>query len=748
MATDYIRTYKKFFSSHYLYEGVRITAGVVIPVIVSSCFNEATIGVTMALGAMAVSLSDNAGPIHHRRNGMVAVIVLMCLTAMLVGVVVRSPATEALLLLVLPFLFSIIGVYGTRPASIGTAVLLIMVLNIDKRLTPEMAVQNALLTAGGGIWYFFLSSFLHTLRPYRLAQQILGECIGETANYLRCKALFYGEHVDYETAYNQLLDLQVKVHASQQAVRDILFKTRSVVNDSTFTGRVLLMSFLDTVDLFERIMTSQQDYKLLHEKMDDTHLLGSFRQSILLLADDLEGLAIAFQSVVASKPNESSAENVKQLGEKFQQARDRFMGEDNLEAFISLRHVLDSIRDLQSRIDTLHNYSTYDKKALATSERNVEFNRYVSPSDFNVGLLLGNLNFRSNIFRHSLRVSIAMLAGFILSLVLPIDHDYWILLTIIVILKPAYSLTKTRNFQRLTGTLIGGTIGVGILYLVKDSHALVAIIVICMVAAYSLIRTNYLLCVIFMTAYVLLAIHFLKPGNFNLLVQARLVDTAIGSVICIILIFLIPPVWEESQIISLCIKAIQANAAYFMYMASAFTGNEIAQTEYKFLRKETFVALANLSDAFQRMMNEPKRKQQQGEDIHQLVVASHVLASHIASLSAYRQNLAAGFSSPMYQPVIHGTVTTLNEASQILEHNKQLQKPATNNLPTVKIRNQVEALLQQRVKELKHGETDTVTRKKLSGLKTIVDQFEMIARTASDLRRVCGLLVEDISGGK
>lgn len=745
MVTDYIRTYKKFFSSHYLYEGVRITAGVVIPVIVASYLNQTAIGVTMALGAMATSLSDNAGAIHHRRNGMAAVIVLMCLVAILVGVLVSSPVNEALLLLILTFTFSMIGVYGTRPASIGTAVLLIMILNIDKRLTPTMAIQNALLTAAGGVWYFLLSSFLHTLRPYKLAQQILGECIGETANYLRCKALFYDEQVDYESVYNQLLDLQVKVHARQQGVREILFKTRSVVNESTFTGRVLLMSFLDTVDLFERIMTSQQDYKLLHQKMDDTHLLESFKQTILLLADDLEGLAIAFQSGHASKPNESSAENVRQLGQKFQDARNNLMGENNLESFISLRHVLDSIRDLQSRIDTLHTYSTYDKKALATSERNVEFNRYVSPSDFNIGLLLDNLNFNSNIFRHSLRVSIAMLVSFILSLILPIDHDYWILLTVIVILKPAYSLTKTRNFQRLAGTLIGGTIGVCILYLVKDNHALVAIIVIFMVATYSLIRTNYLLCVIFMTAYVLLAIHFLKPGNFNLLVQARLIDTAIGSAICIILIFLIPPVWEESQIMSLCIKAIQANAAYFKYMASAFTGKGIVQTEYKFLRKETFVALANLSDAFQRMMNEPKRKQQQGEDIHQLVVASHVLASHIASLSAYRQNLAAGFSSPMYQPVIDSTMTTLGQASEILEHNKQLEKPSNNDLPTIKIRTQVEALLQQRLEELKHGETDTETRKKLSGLKTIVDQFEMIARTASDLRRVCGLLVEDIS---
>ncbi len=99
----------------------------------------------------------------------------------------------------------------------------------------------------------------------------------------------------------------------------------------------------------------------------------------------------------------------------------------------------------------------------------------------------------------------------------------------------------------------------------------------------------------------------------------------------------------------------------------------------------------------------------------------------------------------MYQPVIDSTLTTLAQASQILEHNKKIEKVSADDLPTINIRNQVEALLQQRVEELKQGATDTETRKKLSGLKTIVDQFEMISHTASDLKRVCGLLIEDIS---
>lgn len=745
MQTDYLRTYKKFFSSHYLYEGVRITAGVVTPVVVGSYFEQPVIGITMALGAIATSLADNPGPIHHRRNGMATTIFLMFVVTMITSFSVAiSPWMVAATLLVLPFLFSMIGVYGTRPTNIGTACLLIMVLNIENKQTMDAALLNAMLTVAGGIWYFFLSSFLHTLRPYKLLQQVLGECMSETATYMRCKARFYDKNVDYDAAYNQMLDLQIKVHSKQQAVREILFKTRSVVQESTLVGRVLLMSFLDTVDLFERIMTSQQDYRLLHERMGENHLLAIYKKTILQLANDLEGLSIAFQEGIASKPVNSSAENVKKLEASFTDARNKMLNEKNLEAFISLRHVLESIKDLQSRIDTLHIYSTYDKKVLATTERSVEFNRYVNPSDFNIGLLLGNLNLRSNIFRHSLRTGIAMVVGFMLSLVLPIDHDYWILLTIVVILKPAYSLTKQRNFQRLIGTLVGGVFGAGILFLVKDSHALVVIIVVCMVGAYSLMRTNYLICVMFMTTYVLLAIHFLKPGNFNLLLQARLIDTGIGSVICLILVFLIPPVWEEDQIINLCTTAIQANANYFKYMASAFTGKEILQPEYRFLRKEIFVALANLSDAFQRMTNEPKRKQKQGEDLHQLVVANHVLASHIASLSAYQQNFAAGFSSPMYQPVIDSTLDTLGQAAEMLEQNTYLEKPTAENQPTTNIRNQVEALLQQRLQELKHGETDTETRKKLSGLKTIVDQFEMISRTAGDVRRVSGLLVKDM----
>src|SRR4030095_6816251 len=100
-----------------------------------------------------------------------------------------------------------------------------------------------------------------------------------------------------------------------------------------------------------------------------------------------------------------------------------------------------------------------------------------------------------------------------LSIFLPVGHDYWILLTIIVILKPAYALTRQRNIQRLGGTLAGAAIAALILFTVKQTSILVGFIMICMIVTYSLIRINYFISVIFMTAYILVAFHFLKSGT-------------------------------------------------------------------------------------------------------------------------------------------------------------------------------------------------------------------------------------------
>ena len=95
------------------------------------------------------------------------------------------------------------------------------------------------------------------------------------------------------------------------------------------------------------------------------------------------------------------------------------------------------------------------------------------------------------------------------------------MLTIIVIMKPAYSITKSRNRDRLLGTLLGAAIGVLILVIVKDKHLMIGFMIVLMVLAYSFMRTRYLLFVTLMTPYILILLYILNPLHFKDLILDR-----------------------------------------------------------------------------------------------------------------------------------------------------------------------------------------------------------------------------------
>jgi hypothetical protein len=60
----------------------------------------------------------------------------------------------------------------------------------------------------------------------------------------------------------------------------------------------------------------------------------------------------------------------------------------------------------------------------------------------------------------------------------------------------------------------------------------------------------------------------------------------------------------------------------------------------------------------------------------------------------------------------------------------------TGALSRSKLEKRVEALLEKRRTELQQGLTETETRKTLSELKAIVDQFSFIAGIAADIRKI------------
>lgn len=741
MPDSYIREYKSFIYSHYLGEGVRITIGVVLPALVFGYLNMLELGVVASLGAICASIPDTPGPITHRQNAMIICILLATTSSFITGLAAGSTILMGIWLVFACFFFSMIGVFGNRSMAIGTSGLLVMVLNIDEPRALQENAIHALAIFGGGAWYGLLSLVLHGIRPYKITQQVLGDSILSTASYLRVKAAFYDPKVDYDASYQRLLEMQITVHEKQDLVREMLFKTRNIVKESTSTGRIMVMTFLDVVDLFERIMTSHQDYKALHKEFDEYNILPHCQSLIMQLADELDRIGIAMKGGFPSTQTDLLQKKIDKVKKLFAELRDQHRTGVNVEGFISLRHIIHSIEDIAGRIYTLHQYTTYDRNLTKEYKAPVDYDKFVSHQAIDFKLIISNLTLRSNNFRHAIRVCVAALTGYIVAQSLSLTHSYWIILTIIVILKPAFSLTQKRNYQRLGGTVAGAFIGIIILYFIKDRTSLFVIMIFLMIGTYSFMRYRYLVSVILMTPYILLSFYFLYHGTIETIIYERVIDTAIGFAIAFLANYFLVPAWEHTQIRNYMIQAIDDNRQYFSAIAGMFAGHHNTTTQYKLVRKNAFVSLANLSDAFNRMLSEPQHQQKNSKSLHQFVVMNHMLTSHIATVSYYKE-LAPAYQRPVLAQLTDSITRQLVMIEAKLDGTRaQLTQETAHTDELLKqLNKEVQELKATRALELEAGTIDSPTRKTLSEYKSIADQFNFIARTVSELQKNVGHL--------
>jgi uncharacterized membrane protein YccC len=271
---------------------------------------------------------------------------------------------------------------------------------------------------------------------------------------------------------------------------------------------------------------------------------------------------------------------------------------------------------------------------------------------------------------------------------------------------------------------------------------LFVIMLLLMIGTYSFLRMNYMIAVILMTPYILVLLHLISNTNFQTILGDRVIDTVIGSGIAFLTNFLLVPTWEHEQIKNYMVQSLEDSRNYFTDISGAFIGKTFAVTQYKLSRKNAFVSLANLSDAFTRMLSEPKSKQKNSKLIHQLVVLNHMFVSHIATLSYYVKPLAEKYSSDDFIPLIDYAVKQLNEAKAII--NEEAVNEETNKKTKDQaLDRRVNKLMEKRREELQHGSINTETRKTLSEFKSIVDQFNFIAKITTDIKKICFQMEEE-----
>jgi len=621
----YAREIQYFLYSQSFADGFRTTFAILLPALLGSYFNFFEAGLTVSLGAMCISLTDAPGPIIHRRNSMfITCGITFCITCITAWARLNI-YTMGLEIVLVTFFFSMFTLYGNRASSVGNAAILIMILTMDTPIESQMVLPHALLILAGAVFYSLVSMLLHTLQPYRIAQRALADCIREIAAYLSIKADFYNVTTNLDDNYKKLVAQQIVVNEKQDAAREMFFKTRQIVTESTSEGRRLVFTFVETVDLFEDITAAYYDYALLRTQFAYTGALEIINHSLKKISFELDSMALAIQANTSFTTTFDYDEELRQLKLEI----DRIAPRGQAQTLV-LRKILVNIRKM---LDDLKNVNQYFEGEIKTDRTRLDHSNFVSHQSLDPKIFWNNMALQSSAFRHALRMCIACFAGFIIVNSISYGHhSYWVLMTIAFMLKPAFSLTKQRNVERIIGTLAGGVIGVLVLIFIPNKNVQFIIMIMFMIATYSFMRIQYLVTVICMTPYILILFSYLG-NNFKIVAEERIFDTLLGCTIAFLAGYFLFPRWESDQLKDYLQGIIKANAAYLQKIIEALSGRKPTMLEYKLARKDVYLNSANLSAAFQRMLSEPKNKQKKEKDIHQFVVLNHILFSNIASVA-------------------------------------------------------------------------------------------------------------------
>ncbi|WP_374442662.1 FUSC family membrane protein [Epilithonimonas sp.] len=738
---NYSSELKKFLTSQYIYSGARIALAIVIPSIILAQVGLLKEFFLFPLGTSFVGLTDQPGPFIRRRNTLLLSVVTFFLIALIASLVKDFPVAVYLEIIIFGFFFSMIGVYGLRLAVFGSIALVVLSIFIDGHLTGNNIFRSSFIFFLGCLWFFVVFMIVTRLQPYKLASQVVGENYLELADYLRIKAKYYSKNPDFDDLLNQLISQQIKIKNHQEDTREIVFKTRQIVNESTTQSRILMLMFLNSIDLYDKLLTSENDYKRMNLVFGDSALLQKIHYFLLLMADEITNLGISLQGGSEFRQMTNFDEELKSIYDEFFDYRSQKFSPDTLEDFMMMRQILMRITEITDEVKTIFKVNSQDQKLAKSLSTGLDYSKFLPKEEkLNRKVFLSNFSLDSGHFRHAVRVTVALLLGYIVSRfsILGIGHSYWILITIIAILKPAYATTKHRNLLRLYGTAAGAVIAYILLYFVQEPTALLVILLVSMILCFSLLKSNYSWAVLFMTIYIFLSFNFLNPGNVNLIFKDRLLDTIIGGAVTFLVAYFILPVWEHTQNLTLMKKSSKSNLEYFRLVMDHFLEKEsVDDQDFRLKRKNAIIDLANLSDNFQRMISDPKNQQRKLETVHQFVTTTHLITAYTASLSQYAK-------SGHHFPEIDFEGWKIKISAELIRTSSLLfQRELDEQIKIeshIKPEDQVTDLLEKRRAEIEQQEISNERKpfavSHLTEIKNIRELLELIYDVAKDQRKI------------
>ena len=620
----------RLFVGQHIINGVSVGLGVVAVALVASAIFGFAAGQPATLGAISASISDLPAPWREKARTLIFGFALAMLSTVAIQIALPWVPAALLMIGVISFVGGLVTGLGRWAVAVGMQAVIPMVFILGfPRETYPAAVHTEMLLLGGGVAYIAIALLATVFTDPSARRMVASETIREFSIYLRAVAGIFDPEQDLAAAYGATIRQQSALSDQLQSARALLLERPGKVGE-----RMRLSASIGILlDALDALVAAQCDVELIRKTPEAGAVLARIGDALRVGSLDLRHLSLELLATghpTLPPDHQVAIDALKREAGRVEAASIDPKARAPLDAatwrlVLSLSHV----RRLEQSISN-------DATARAAIG-DVDLAAFIPKRNYAPSALAQHFSLESPVLRFAARLSLAMMAGAVVAQSLGDErHGNWVLLTIAVVMRAGYGLTRQRRDDRVIGTLIGCVLATGsVAYL--PVAALVGVQGFAVAVTHSFARLNYRISSTGASVMALVTLHLVQPW-VSAPILVRLADTLVGAAIAHLFNYFWPR-WEFFEAPQLATR-LQAQLAAF---AAAALRSDVSEHDYRLARKNVIEAMAALSDSAGRMAIEPMTARKGLDEMAELLIRAYSL---VAQLSAARLATQTGVPLP------------------------------------------------------------------------------------------------------
>ena len=148
--------------------------------------------------------------------------------------------------------------------------------------------------------------------------------------------------------------------------------------------------------------------------------------------------------------------------------------------------------------------------------------------------------------RSAVLLGVVSALGFSIGLGFGLPRDYWIVLTVLIAVRPTLSLTLSFTTTMAIGTIIGAVIAAAITLETNEIPVLLSLLFVFAVLMFATRGVNVGIVQVFFTAFIIILVNIIYPGEWYLALY-RILEVAIGIVLAITAVYLLSVMKRKTE---------------------------------------------------------------------------------------------------------------------------------------------------------------------------------------------------------